>query len=285
MLERLRYVRLPTSNAAISTAFVQEVVGLQIGETGAGIARFRSDDRTYTLEYDASGTTDHPTVAVEVRSQNILANLFEALGERGLSPKRLDTELCKSRHVRDAICFSDFSGNRIELVVRAENKGRRYFPSRDAGIVSFAGVALRSIDIEKDATLWCDVLKAEIRDYVGTSIYLGFNSRHHRVALHKGKKGGLLSITFEVESLDSIMQSQYFLGERQIRIVNGPGREPFSGQIFVSFESPEGYVFTYGTGMTDVAPGWRPRQFADSRNSFCNWGSPVTIPELSRHGA
>ena len=285
MLERLRYVRLPTSNATISTAFVQEIIGLQIGEMSAGIARFRSDDRTYTLEYDASGTTDHPTVAVEVTSQNVLANLFEALGEHGLSPKRLDAELCKSRHVHDAIGFSDFSGNRIELVVRAENKGRRYFPSRDAGIVSFAGVALRSIDIEKDATLWCEVLKAEIRDYVGTSIYLGFNSRHHRVALHKGKRSGVLSITFEVESLDSIMQSQYFLGERQVRIVNGPGREPFSGQVFVSFESPDGYVFTYGTGMTDVAPGWRPRQFSNSRNSFCSWGSPVTIPEFSRHGA
>src|ERR1700723_3287788 len=92
LLERLRYVRLPTSNAAISTAFVQEIIGLQIGEMSAGIARFRSDDRTYTLEYDASGTTDHPTVAVEVRSQNVLANLFEALSEHGLSPKRLDAE-------------------------------------------------------------------------------------------------------------------------------------------------------------------------------------------------
>ena len=281
MLERLRYVRLPTSNAAVSTAFAQEILGLQLSETVDGVARFRSDERAYSLEYDASGRTDRPTLAVEIRRSDILDSIFEALGARGLSPERLGCELCRARRVHDAITFCDFSGNRIEVVVRAENKGRRYFPSRDAGIVSFAGVALRSTNIEQDVALWCDLLKVEIRDYVGTSVYLGFDAKHHRIALHKAKQSGLLSLTFEVESFDNIMQSQYFLAERQTRILHGPGKEPFSGQIFVSFEGPDGYIYSYGTSMSDVGPDWRPRQFAYSPDSFCGWGSPVAIPELS----
>ena len=58
------------------------------------------------------------------------------------------------------------------------------------------------------------------------------------------------------------MQSNYFVQERQIKIVHGPGREPASGQIFLRFEGPEGYVFSYSHGLNDIEPDHRPRQFS-----------------------
>jgi 2,3-dihydroxy-p-cumate/2,3-dihydroxybenzoate 3,4-dioxygenase len=58
--------------------------------------------------------------------------------------------LCK---VKDMISFADFSGNRIELVVRPLNSGWRYFPSRDAGISGLADV-ICAPDIEKDLSIW-----------------------------------------------------------------------------------------------------------------------------------
>jgi 2,3-dihydroxy-p-cumate/2,3-dihydroxybenzoate 3,4-dioxygenase len=52
--------------------------------------------------------------------------------------------------------------------------------------------------------------------------------------------------------MDAVMQSNYFVQERQIKIVQGPGREPASGQIFLRFAGPEGYVFSYGYGLRDI---------------------------------
>jgi 2,3-dihydroxy-p-cumate/2,3-dihydroxybenzoate 3,4-dioxygenase len=77
------------------------------------------------------------------------------------------------------------------------------------------------------------------------------------------------------------MQSNYFVQERQIRILHGPGREPASGQIFLRFEGPEGHVFSYTHGLNDIEPNHHPRQFSAHPSSLCEWGSECDgVPEL-----
>jgi 2,3-dihydroxy-p-cumate/2,3-dihydroxybenzoate 3,4-dioxygenase len=81
--------------------------------------------------------------------------------------------------------------------------------------------------------------------------------------------------------MDAVMQNNYFVQERQIKIVQGPGREPTSGQIFLRFAGPEGTVFSYGYGLRDLDPHHRPRQFTLEASSLCEWGSECTdIAEL-----
>jgi 2,3-dihydroxy-p-cumate/2,3-dihydroxybenzoate 3,4-dioxygenase len=78
------------------------------------------------------------------------------------------------------------------------------------------------------------------------------------------------------------MQSSYFLRSAQVRIVDGPGRRPFSNQLFLTFAGPDGVLFSYvaeGSRIADEAA-HRPRQFAKKRLSFCAWGSDCDIPEL-----
>ena len=60
---------------------------------------------------------------------------------------------CTARQSIKAVWLTDFSGNRIELVVRPLNSGWRYFPSRDGGIRGLADVILRSVDVEKDLSI------------------------------------------------------------------------------------------------------------------------------------
>jgi 2,3-dihydroxy-p-cumate/2,3-dihydroxybenzoate 3,4-dioxygenase len=82
------------------------------------------------------------------------------------------------------------------------------------------------------------------------------------------------------------MQNNYFVQERQIKIVHGPGREPTSGQIFLRFAGPEGYVFSYGFGLRDIDSSHRPRQFTPEASSLCEWGSECAdITELLRASA
>jgi 2,3-dihydroxy-p-cumate/2,3-dihydroxybenzoate 3,4-dioxygenase len=63
--------------------------------------------------------------------------------------------------------------------------------------------------------------------------------------------------------------------------VQGPGREPSSGQVFLRFAGPEGHIFSYGHGLKDIDSRHRPRQFAAETSSFCEWGSECAdIAEL-----
>jgi 2,3-dihydroxy-p-cumate/2,3-dihydroxybenzoate 3,4-dioxygenase len=56
------------------------------------------------------------------------------------------------------------------------------------------------------------------------------------------------SVSFAVESLDNIMQNSYFMRERQVKIVQGPGRQPASTQIFLHVEGPDGIIYSYVNG-------------------------------------
>ena len=125
-------------------------------------------------------------------------------------------------------------------------------------------------------------LGAEVSDYVGDIAYLAIDDAHHRLALYPSRAKGLLYLAFEVASLDDVMSNLYFLGDCQVHIVQGPGRQPASEQP-PHFQGPEGLVYTYVTGTARRADRRRPpRQFARVAKSLCAWGSRANgAPELT----
>jgi 2,3-dihydroxy-p-cumate/2,3-dihydroxybenzoate 3,4-dioxygenase len=130
--------------------------------------------------------------------------------------------------------------------------------------------------------LW-RALGAEVVDYVGDIAYLALDEAHHRVALYPSRERGVLYVAFEVASLDDVMRGRYFLAERQVRLVQGPGRQPVSQQAFVLFRGPDDLIYGYVAGMAPRPPNSAPpRQFALSAESLCAWGSrAVDVAELS----
>ena len=46
-----------------------------------------------------------------------------------------------------------------------------------------ADVMLRSVDIEKDLSIWTGVLGARVSDWAGDAAYLRFDDAHHRIVL------------------------------------------------------------------------------------------------------
>ncbi|MDI3469828.1 MAG: hypothetical protein OJF62_001891 [Pseudolabrys sp.] len=274
VIDQLRYVWFETPDFASACTYASDVIGLECGQRGADAAYFRSDDRAYSLAFQRSDRV-LASVGLEVREAAVLDRIAQTLGERGMKSQRGDGALRALRRVKDILQVSDPSDNAIELVVRPEHKGRRCFPSRDAGITGFSGVSFDSTNPEKDAAWWCEVLGARISDYVGDAVFLRLDDLHHRIALYPARAPRLTSLSFEVEDFNNIMQSWYFLTDRQVRIIQGPGRQPFSGQIFVKFEGPNGLVFGYTHGMDRIvnAEKWRPRQFAAAATSACMWGT------------
>ena len=184
------------------------------------------------------------------------------------------------------IGFTDLTGNRIELVERPHHSGRRYFPSRDAGITGFSHVGLCSTDAPRDEAFWCGVLGARVSDRIGDAALLRIDPVHHKVALFPTTRSGIQHVNHQVASIDDVMRAWYLLCEKGVKIVFGPGRHPTSGAVFLYFEGPDGMVFEYSTGVRSIAPeqeaSYRPRQFPALPSSFCMWGSKPDIPEFRK---
>jgi 2,3-dihydroxy-p-cumate/2,3-dihydroxybenzoate 3,4-dioxygenase len=180
----------------------------------------------------------------------------------------------------DYLSFRDPTGNRIDLVVRPHHSGRRYFPSRDAGIAGFSHVGLKTTDAPRDEAFWSHLFNFRANDWIGTAPLMSFDAVHHRIALFPTTKPGIQHINFQVESIDDIMRGWYFLRDRQVNIQFGPGRHSTSGAMFLYFEGPDGMVYEYSSGVRSCDESWRPRQFPFTAESFCVWGAKPDIPEF-----
>ena len=281
---QLCYVRLAVNQPQIAAAFATDILGLQHVPNELEPFVFRSDERYHTLCL-ADGT-QRSTIGIEIADEAELDRVANDLAAGGFSAREATTAECAKRFVRRALIVEDATGNTIDLVLRPAQSGRRYFPSRDAGVTGLQCVGLRSTAIKDDLRLWTAILGARVTDRVGEVTYLGIDQKHHRVVLYPSDRAGLVYVSYGVESMDAVMQNNYFVQERQVKIVHGPGREPASGQIFLRFAGPEGCVFSYGYGLRDLDDRHRPRQFTLEASSLCGWGSECSdIAELQATAA
>ena len=274
------YVRHAVSEPQACTRFASDIFGLQKVAGQNGELAFRSDDRFRTLSLSGD-RNDGDSIGIEVWDDAVLEMIGERLRPSGFAARPASAEECRRRYVQSALLAEDASGNRIDLVTRPTRSGRRYFPPRDAGIVEFQGIGLCSIDHIRDLAFW-RLLGADVTDWVGDIAYLHLDELHHRIALYPSPRNGLLYAAFEVESLDQIMQNSYFMQENPVKIVQGPGRQSASQQMFLHVEGPDGLILSYVHGMAEAGDIKRPaRQFALTASSLCNWGSEAkNVPEL-----
>jgi 2,3-dihydroxy-p-cumate/2,3-dihydroxybenzoate 3,4-dioxygenase len=287
-LHDIRYVRLATRNVPAAVDYAQKILGLELVRRDGKAVYLRGDDRDHTICYYEGDPTE-TTVAFEVCSAAELDAAGTKLDELKLGARRGRREECEQRRVADFITFKDPSGNNIELVFRPAHSGRRYFPSRDAGITSFSHIGLRTTDAARDETFWTEVCNARVSDRIGAAPLLRIDEVHHKIALFPSTYPGVQHINHQVESIDDVMRAWYFLNEQGVKIVFGPGRHPTSSAMFLYFEGPDGMVYEYSTGVRlirheDEAT-YRPRQFPFDASSFCMWGSKPDIPEFKSKAA
>ncbi|MEN3277613.1 MAG: 2,3-dihydroxy-p-cumate/2,3-dihydroxybenzoate 3,4-dioxygenase [Massilia sp.] len=283
-LHDVRYVRLGTRNVEESTRYAQEVLGLELVRTEQGARYFRSDSRDHTLVYFEGDTNDH-TTGFELADAAGIDAAAAALDNAGYRVKAGSREECEQRRVEGLVNFIDPSGNSIDLVVRPHHSGRRYFPSRDAGITGFSHIGLRSSDPARDEKFWTEVMSARVSDRLGNSPLLRIDPVHHKIALFPSSFAGVQHINHQVEGIDDIMRAYYVLKEKGVRIVFGPGRHPTSGAMFLYFAGPDGMTYEYSSGVRvfteEEMLTARPRQFPfNEATSLCMWGSRPDIPEF-----
>jgi 2,3-dihydroxy-p-cumate/2,3-dihydroxybenzoate 3,4-dioxygenase len=282
-LKDIRYVRLGTRNVGQATEYAQKILGLELVRKEQGACYFRSDNRDHTLVYFEGDPRDH-TVAFELANASEFQAAATALSDAGYQVVSGSREACDQRAVGDFINFKDPSGNSIDLVLRPHHSGRRYFPSRDAGITGFSHVGLRTSNPHRDEEFWTHLMNARVSDRIGVSPLLRIDGVHHKIALFPSTYAGVQHINHQVEDINDLMRSWYMLKEAGVKVVFGPGRHPTSGAMFLYFEGPDGMVFEYSTGVKvfteEEQRTHQPRHFPLVPSSFCMWGSRPDIPEF-----
>lgn len=281
-LRDIHYTRLGTRNLDIAEKFATEIMGLEKVERTEDRLYLKSDSRHHTLCYFL-GDPAEQIIAFELKDWSTLNAAHEQLRNADV-PCGIGSEAeAADRHVEAFVWLLDPTGNRIELVSRPHEAGRRYFPPRDAGILGFGHVGICSNDPVRDQDFWLTHFNAMVSDWIGPCPLLRINSRHHQLALFAARHKGIQHINFQVAELDDIMRSWYFLNERNIKIVFGPGRHPTSGGNFLYFHGPDGVIFEYSNSdrkiIEDLST-YRPRQFPLDSTSFCMWGAKPDIAEF-----
>jgi 2,3-dihydroxy-p-cumate/2,3-dihydroxybenzoate 3,4-dioxygenase len=281
------YVRLGTRDRVAAARFAREVLGLEEMRDEAGALYFRSDSRDHTLVY-FEGDPSHHTVGFELASAGELERAAAELSDRGFDVRAGSGDECERRRVKAFVNFTDPTGNRIDLVVNPHHSGRRYFPSRDAGITGFSHVGLYTTDAARDEKFWTEVLGARVSDRIGEAPLLRIDPVHHKVALFPGARSGVQHVNHQVESIDDVMRAWYLFKRLNVPIAFGPGRHPTSGAMFLYFRGPDGMIFEYSTGVrlirVEEESSYRPRQFPSNNESFCAWGAVPDIAEFRKPG-
>jgi 2,3-dihydroxy-p-cumate/2,3-dihydroxybenzoate 3,4-dioxygenase len=267
-----RYCRLGTANLAETVKFAQEIIGLELVDIKDGFAYMRGDDRDHNIVYFQGDPNDH-TVGLSIETFDELDAAESTLKEQGLTVHRGSDAEAAARRCMGYINFKDNSGNSIDLTVRPFASGKRYFPSRDAGITEYSHIGLKVTNPREAEKFWSNEFNFKTSDWIGWSALMTFDQVHHRFALFPSDRPGIQHINFQVSETDDIMKSNYFLMDRQVRIQAGPGRHSLSGARFVYYYGPDDMIYEYSCGVRMVDETWKPRQFPINDAAFCAWGS------------
>jgi 2,3-dihydroxy-p-cumate/2,3-dihydroxybenzoate 3,4-dioxygenase len=289
-LHDIRYLRIGTPDLEAAIRFATDIVGLQLVAREGKAAYFRSDKvevrgdtRDHTLVYFEGDPADH-TIGFDLIDAADLDKVGAEL-ERAGRPVHLGTRAeCDARRVRAFLASSDPSGNKIEIVARPFHSGVRYFPARDAGITGFSHIGLYTKDAARDEAFWTRICNARVSDWIGDAALLRIATAHHSIALFPAQRTGVQHVNHQVEDIDDVMKSWYFLKEKGVKILLGPGRHPLSTAVMLYFRGPDGLCYEYSCGVKHILPeqeaAYRPRQFAFDQYAICLWGSKPD-PELS----
>lgn len=282
-LHDIRYARIGSDDLDTSVRFATEILGLELMERDARSAYLRGDDRDHNVCY-TKGRESGQATGWELVSMDALDAAAAEFERRGVSVRHGTSTEREQRRVHGLLILTDATGNTIELVARPAACGRRYFPSRDAGISHFSHVGLHTRNAAADEQFWVSNLGAKVSDWIGDAALMRINEVHHNVALFPSTRAGIQHVNFQVEAQDDIMRSFYFLQKRGVKIVFGPGRHPTSGARFLYFQGPDEVIYEYSCGVRMITAEdeltYVPRSFPKAASSFCMWGSEPDIPEF-----
>ncbi|MBL8382645.1 MAG: VOC family protein [Burkholderiales bacterium] len=278
---KLGYVALNVTDVARSTAFYRDVVGLaQVGEAG-GAQCLRCDFDHHNIMLFGGPRPGLKRIGFEMASRRDFDALFDLLCAKGL--RVAEVPAAESAQVHQGASFrltEPFTGATFEFYESMREFGGQPYVPTVAKIQRLGHVVLRTPDYADAVAFFTDVLNFQVSDSIeGAVTFMRCfpNPFHHSFGLGNGKARGLHHVNFMVTEVDDIGRAIWRFNGAKVPIVNGPGRHPPSGSMFLYFLDPDGMTLEYSFGMEEfpeVAPR-KPRVLEPIRESFDYWGAPT----------
>jgi len=156
--------------------------------------------------------------------------------------------------VARAIRFQDPEGNVVELVSGVDQVHDTY-GNRDVKPRALNHVVLFTTDRPKMEQFYGGTLGFQLSDTLADFMtFWRCNANHHSIAFAsaRGDRTGLNHAAFDVKDWSDLMRAVFYMGERGVKRMWGPGRHLAGNNLFSYYFDPEGNVVEYTTEVEQI---------------------------------
>jgi catechol-2,3-dioxygenase len=209
------------------------------------------DHHVLTLHAGDDAGLDHFAFEVE-RPDDIdrAADIVSGLGLEIVVPPTQDLEPGVARAVR----FKDPEANVVELVSGVDQV-RDAYGTRDVKPQALNHVVLGTRDRAAMERFYRGTLGFQLSDTLADFMtFWRCNANHHSIAFAsaRGDRTGLNHAAFDVKDWSDLMRAVFFMGERGVKRMWGPGRHLAGNNLFSYYFDPEGNVVEYTTEVEQI---------------------------------
>lgn len=250
---RLAHVGLRARDLGKQAEFYTERWGLEPIDEADREVFLRADGPDHhvlTLHAGDEAGLDH--FAFEVTQPDDIERAADVLSNLGVSivtPPTADLE----PGVGKAIRFKDPDGNVVELIASVDQV-RDPYGNRDVKPTSLNHVVLHTRDRARLEQFYGGTLGFKLSDTLADFMtFWRCNANHHSIAFASAPgHTGLNHVAFDVRDWQDLMRAVFFMGERGVRRMWGPGRHLAGNNLFSYYFDPEGNVVEYTTEVEQI---------------------------------
>lgn len=260
-VQRVGRVALGVRDLDKQTAFYVDTWGLGITEEADGKVYLRTtapEHNAVTLgRADETGLQE---IGLEVASADDLERAATELADAGTAimkaPGPADRPGAK-RNMR----LRDPDGNVVELFW-GDEPVREDYGTRNVKPLNLNHVVLRTTDVDRAHAFYKGHFGFKESDWNGHHmVFLRCNEIHHQIAFTTRAKAGLDHVAFEVNDFFEIAKGVYYLGDKGVARIWGPGRHGAGNNLFSYFWDPEQNIIEYTADIIRIKDdaAWTPR--------------------------
>ena len=285
-IQSFGYFGVRTSKLDDWAEYGPRFLGLEVVERTPTTLKLRMDDRKQRILV-SSTDADVTAFGFEVEDAAGLDALAARLETAQIKVRRIAGADADLRGVKEAIRFSDPSGNPIEAFHGPEARSEPFKPGRAVsgfrtGALGMGHAVLHVKRVEDLVWFYRDVLGFRVSDYMVKpfkAYFFHLNGRQHSLALLETGRDGIHHIMMEAGMLDDVGQT-LDLATAQGKVAVTLGRH--TNDLMTSFyaRTPDDFLIEYGWGGLVIDPeSWQPSEMTYGGSL---WGhDPVTAsPDL-----
>lgn len=252
---RLAHVGLHARDLSSQAEFYTDRWGLEpIDEHGQDVfLRGEGPDHHVLTLHAGDGGPGLDHFAFEVANPDDIDRAADLVSSQGLEivvPPTPDLEPGGGRAVR----FRDPEGNVVELISGVDQV-RDPYGMREVKPQSLNHVVLYARDRPKMEQFYGGTLGFQLSDTLADFMtFWRCNANHHSIAFAAahGDQTGLNHAAFDVKDWHDLMRAVFFMGERGVKRMWGPGRHLAGNNLFSYYFDPEGNVVEYTTEVEQI---------------------------------